>query len=220
MQIKNQQITTKQKITIFFNNYFKFILIFCVFVIFLLSYFLFFPSLIKQYSKMNQQVFEEKKSELAKQKDILKELTELNNIYEKISPSLKEKVLNLLPDEIGLANLYYNLDQLAKQSKYEIDKIDVVAPKQKQTKTIEQLEENERTTVLKEVKISIKLDGEGYLNLKEFINLLENNLRIFDIENFNYNSEKSNIELKLRTYYFNWSFSSFASTLKSPSYGG
>ncbi len=152
---------------------------------------------------MNQQVFEEKKSELAKQKDILKELTELNNIYEKISPSLKEKVLNLLPDEIGLANLYYNLDQLAKQSKYEIDKIDVVAPKQKQTKTIEQLEENERTTVLKEVKISIKLDGEGYLNLKEFINLLENNLRIFDIENFNYNSEKSNIELKLRTYYFN-----------------
>ena len=56
---------------------------------------------------------------------------------------------------------------------------------------------------LKEIKISLELKGYGYLNLKNFTNLIEKNLRIFDIESLNYEIEESIVEIKLRTYYYN-----------------
>ncbi len=189
---------SNEKIGLYFNKYFNPILITSIILVFGLCYFLFAPSLIKQYTKMNQSIISEKKIELDEQQNILKELIKLNNIYESIGPSLKEKVLNLLPTDVDLANLYYNLSQLAKESNYEIEEIKVVLPKNDKEKEQENLKAS-----LKEIKISLELKGYGYLNLKNFTNLIEKNLRIFDIESLNYEIEESIVEIKLRTYYYN-----------------
>ncbi|MBU4482454.1 hypothetical protein KKC16_03330, partial [Patescibacteria group bacterium] len=91
------------------------------------------------------------------------------------------------------------------------EEIEVSLPKDEQiTKNLakivvesDNLEQDLPVASLKEIKIDIKLSGSGYLNLKNLVELLEKNLRIFDIESFEYSPEKSDIELNLRTYYYN-----------------
>ncbi|MBU4360713.1 hypothetical protein KKA66_02580 [Patescibacteria group bacterium] len=208
---QSRVLGTESRLSIIFNQYFTIFLIVTILLIVVLSYFLFAPHLINQYTKMSANVMEEKKIELNKQKDKLKELTELSNVYSSIGEPLKEKVLQLLPQQAGLANLYYNLDQITKEAKYEIEEIEVSLPKDEQiTKNLakivvesDNLEQDLPVASLKEIKIDIKLSGSGYLNLKNLVELLEKNLRIFDIESFEYSPEKSDIELNLRTYYYN-----------------
>lgn len=206
----NSGLEAETRLSIIFNQHFIMFLIVSILLIVVLIYFLFAPSLIHQYTKMNNKILEEKKIELNKQKDKLKELTELSNVYASINAPLKEKVLQLLPQQTDLANLYYNLYQITQEAKYEIKEIEVTFFKDEQTtKNLDKMAvqtdnlEQRLPASLKEIKVDMKLDGKGYLNLKNLVSLLENNLRIFDIEKLEYNIEKSIIEIQLRTYYYN-----------------
>lgn len=210
----------KDKIN-YFSKYFKPILFLIVVIIFAVTYFLFVSPLISQYQTLSTSVMAEKEENLQQQQIIYNELHQLNEKYEEISPYLKDKILNLLPDQPELADLYYNLDQLVQQANYKLLSIDIQAPEEKEVSKAadaynqEMLMQTEQemtagemavsqpaapTKTLKEIKITLSLEGSGYLNFKNFLNIIEHNLRIIDIESFNYNSEQETIDLSLKTY--------------------
>ena len=55
---------------------------------------------------------------------------------------------------------------------------------------------------IKEFKIDLILQGSGYLTLKNFIDLLEHNLRIVDITALFYDSSKKTTSFTLTSYYY------------------
>lgn len=202
-----------------FTKYFKPVLFLTVVIIFAAIYFLSLSPLLSKYQMLSGQVIQEKKENLEKQKKLLGELSELNNIYDKISPYLKERALEVLPVESDLPNLYYNLDQLAKEAGCQLLSINVELSKQeKETKVpmdeTHQLEMEAAALIesmpqptngqktLKEIKISLNLQGGGYLNLKKFLDLVAHNLRLFDITSFNYTPEDMGIKMDLKAYYY------------------
>lgn len=215
----------KEKLNLF-TRYFKPILFLTVVIILGAAYFLLLSPLFKEYQTLTKQVIEEKRENLEQQKKIFNELSELNKVYNEVSPSLKDKVQELLPTQPALPNLYYNLDQLATVAGYKILSVDINVPKQEQKKSTqefrapteemgegEEIRPAEMTGAkmsepaisqksLKEIKITLELEGNGYLTFKNFLDLLEHNLRILEVESFSYDPEETTISLNLKTYYY------------------
>ncbi len=219
MEQKNQKLDI-------FNRYFKPLLFLTVVIILVGAYFLLLSPLITQTQNLSQNVIQAKEDDLAQQKKLFNELSQLNNIYNQVSPALKERAMDFLPPVPALPDLYYNLDQIAREAGYAVSAINIELPKAEAGKITPVLNAPpsedgsdlagseaktgllEKPTAvnpkknLKEIKITLSLSGGGYLNLKSLLNLMEHNLRIIDVESFAYTPEKTDMELILKTYYY------------------
>lgn len=219
-------LVIKDKQLNFFNRHFKSLLFLTVVVILVGAYLLLFSPLIAKTRDLSQNVIKEKEDDLTQQKKLFNELSQLNNIYNQVSPTLKERVADLLPPDPTLPNLYYNLDQLAKEAGYIVLSVNTELPKVEASKAVPSLSESlgknegglngmeakavplEKSVLtsskknLKEIKITLGLSGGGYLNFKSLLDLIEHNLRIIDAESFTYTPEEADIELNLKTYYY------------------
>lgn len=207
---KDQQIN-------FLNQHFKLILFLTMVIIFGLAYWLSWSSLIKQYQSLSKQVIKEKKENLEKQKGNFNQLSEMNEIYNHVNPDLKNKITQLLPSGPNLPDLYCNLNTLASTTGYQILSIEVEFPKEEKapesinnsstpaetnsysSQETEELFKTEKK--LKEIKINLALQGGGYLSLKKFLDLIEHNLRMIDIELLNYDPKKMVVDIRMKTYY-------------------
>ena len=223
MKFKGSAGKKTKKINLF-AKYFKPILFFTVVIIFSIAYFLFLSPLISKYHELSDQTIKEKRENLDKQKKIFSELSKINKIYNQVTPYLKDKVSELLPSQPDLPNLYYTLDQLTRDGGYKMLSISIEVPKEKQKTSHRQasnqanksesltqeqgingaesegLSKTEKS--LREIGITLSLEGGGYLAFKDFLDLLEHNLRILDVESFSYNPKETDIELRLKTYYY------------------
>jgi Tfp pilus assembly protein PilO len=171
-------------------------MIFLVVIVVFGGLYLFISPLLAEYNEVNNDVIEMRQSELEKQKKVLGELMELNDIYEGVSPYLKDRINKFLPEDPDLPNLYFNINEIAKSAGYKIESIDVLVEEEK--------DKNKKTSIKKqrEIEISVIFEGAGYGNFKNLINLIEKNLRLFDVQTFGYNPEEETVGLTLKTYFY------------------
>lgn len=169
-----------------------------IIVIGILFYWLLFAPVFKAQDQYNETVLQNKTKEYETKKGMLNELQEANEIYNKISPDLKEKLIEILPYTPDLPDIFNNFEQLALASDFEILSLDAV-PLINNKKVKAEVGKNDK---IKEIKINIVIQGSSYVNFKKFLDLIEHNLRIFDVESYVYAPEETKYSLVLKTYFY------------------
>jgi len=183
----------------FLNQHLKSIIFLLGVLIFAASYFLLWqPAWQKMNIDYSQAVIKEKEATLTAKKKIWQSLKDTEEIYLSISPEAKARVLEFLPRDQELPNLYYNLDQLAKTAGYKI--VTLVVNQETDEETNEK--DSAPKKGLQTLKVNLSLEGSGYQNLKNFLSALENNLRIFDLESLNWDPSDTSFEVSFKTYYY------------------
>ena len=146
----------------------------------------------------------------------IKELLSYKKIfssYEQINPFEEEQLNQILPSQIDDSSLYVNLDALVKQAGIVLDSIDIrqvdsgdnnkkskSSKKQPKTTTQAPIPEGLKGT-LETVEIKLSLSEVSYSKIKNLLDLLEINLRLFDVQSFDFNAADSSLDLLLHTYY-------------------
>jgi Tfp pilus assembly protein PilO len=209
MNLKAEKTKKKKKSNILAKN-FGFALFLSYLIIGVVFYIFIFSPLMEKRSLYNSSVLETKKSELLNKEKLLKELKQANDIYQKITPELKNKMFQILPQAPDLPELYSDLEILAKQSGFELKSVSaVILENKKKDNVVNKLNspvpvefeiQNLKTT--KEIKISLVINGSGYTQFKQFLDLIEHNIRILDIESYTYSPEDTSHSLVLRTYFY------------------
>lgn len=227
---QNKKEKDKWKIS-WFNSHFEIVIIFSVAVILILGFLMCLQPLIEEKQKFSVVAVMEKETELAKQKKLLNALLEQQFIYQNISPYEIEKMKNFLPLKPDLPNLYYILDQLAREANYELisaqieivlDQTDATANSNVEKVIINQddLESDlpeaisqellaqsllalEEEKKIREINMVLNLQGGGYVNLKNLFAGFDKNLRILDVLSFSYAPEEVDLKINLKTYFYN-----------------
>lgn len=203
--MKEAKIETKKQQRIkFLNQYFNLVVVLVTLLVLAVVYFVFLKPALAKKELYNTTVIETKEMILTKNQKKKNELFKLESVYtEDINDYIKNKILEILPSEYDEANLYYNLEQIAKNNNYKLTNMVVEIPEKNLKKNSEKLIRGGGVKKIKEINISLELEGVGYLDFKNLLNDLEHNLRLFDVMSFDYSSQQKGLELNLKTYYYN-----------------
>lgn len=172
------------------TRYYGSLLTFSIIIILVITWFLIFSPLYHDYRSLDlaakQQEHSETKSTLDKLNQIVKE-------WDEVSKQDKSKLNYFLPNNEDIPGLLAILDEMAGQSGFVVSKV-----------TLSYIEEPIYTnTEIYPLLVSMSIEGAGYRELKNFINKIESNLRLTDVESLSFKSESGVYILNLTTYYLN-----------------
>lgn len=133
-----------------------------------------------------------------------KELEDLKNLisaYESIRPSYIEKVNKIIPAPELKEKLLTQIETLANNNGLLLKSVsvDLIEPSS-QRRTAEAPASQEK---VKKIKISLTVIGTNYNNLKNFLRVFENNLRLMDVQRISFAIDKSETQIELHTYILN-----------------
>ncbi len=152
---------------------------------------------LDQLEQTNAQV-KNKLTSLAKNRQII-------DNYQSIDKADKAKINQILPSSPELADLYVNLQSLVEQNSFKLEnlvfsRLDnsqlVKNPLAKQTVSHNQ-------SSLKKLEVNLSLSGVNYLKMKRFFSVLESNLRLCDVESFDFDPQSGELNVIFKTYYIN-----------------
>jgi len=105
--------------------------------------------------------------------------------------------LQVLPDERDLPSVFVQLEALAYKHNLFLSTVDIAA----EQSTGEEKRKKDKVELHKLV-INLSLSGGDYFTLKNFLNDVENNLRLLDIRSIVYSPEGNTYNISMNTYYF------------------
>ncbi len=140
---------------------------------------------------------ENKREELQNKLQYFDQLKELQSNFSKLS-SRDIQNLNLsLPDDSDNAGIFVQLENIAEVSGFDLLSVDI-SPSQDVRAVSQKLADD-----VAKLNISMTVSGGNYNNLKNLLEELELNFRLFDINSINFSSGSNLYTLNLSTYYFN-----------------
>ncbi len=190
----------KEKIPSYIKN-FKSIVFLIILVIIIPSYYFLIKPQYDNY-KANQR----KISQLEKQRQLnIQQLLTNKKIiteYEAINQLDKNKIDQILPQQPDLANLYINLEAIVQQSGLILENMTVEPVKVIKKKVVfaddPKIKKNNQLGI---IDINLAVSNVSYAKMKNFFKMLEMNIRLFDIEKFNFVPAEGNLDLNFKTYY-------------------
>ena len=196
-----------KKKTPFYLKKFKILIILLILIIALPGYFLVIKPEYAAYAE-NKQLSAQYQQELDAAIKQLKSYRQTIIAYQSVSSLEEDKINQILPDHMDEASLYVNLESLVKAAGLDLDSI-VINPVDTTTKkkSLSQKEQEIEPTqaALSDriglVSIDINTSDASYAKMKAFLASLEDNLRLIDIDNFNFNAIDGDLGLVLKTYY-------------------
>lgn len=174
-------------------QYFKFITPLTVVLILVFSFiFLLKP----QYNKVRVSGalnLEAKQESLNNKKDHLSQLKELAENYSGLSAGDIIKVEKILPREEDIPGVLAQLEKLAVDNGFNILSLDI--------NSVQSLSRDKQQSLVKKLSLSLAIEGGDYASLKLFLDQLENNLRLFDVESLNFTAGSGLYTLNISTYF-------------------
>lgn len=116
-----------------------------------------------------------------------------------ISPDVLRKVDTALPRSIEIPEILVELDRLAADNGVKIKAVTLDAAARKPAGGAA------TTEGIQTVGMNISVEAKGYESVKDFLRVLETNLRIFDVQALNvasFDEESSAFTLQMKTYYY------------------
>lgn len=159
---------------------------------------------INKISFYSEQYLADKRNQLVASQKVLAELQAIKDIYQNINDELRLKVKKILPSSPELSNLYYSLDNIAQKFGFKVTSVAINAVKNEIQEIATVSTENTvgaSKATAKLLEVNMVVDGSGYQNVKEFVNTLTHNLRIFDIKTFSYSPKNTSLNFIFKTYY-------------------
>ncbi|MFA7662340.1 MAG: type 4a pilus biogenesis protein PilO [Patescibacteria group bacterium] len=117
-------------------------------------------------------------------------LKNLEQEYNAVDQAKIDKVESLVTVSPDLPNLYIQIEELAKQNNLEVSSIKAEPKKIVDAKS-----------GLGIVDVSIKINQGNYVALKKFLTAMENNLRIFDVQDLSFPEKIDTFTIELSAYY-------------------
>ena len=177
------------------SRYYKIITIVLVIAVFVLGYYLVVPkyqeiSLGGTYSLGT--IDQEKES----RQNYLADLKELVQNYNQISQADVEKLKQILPEQKDIPNLFIQLQALVEDNGFVLSSIDISEGNTGIVKG------ESATPGIQKLNINLSLIGRDYEALKEFLQSLEYNLRLYDVNAVYFSPGLDTYSVNLFTYYF------------------
>jgi hypothetical protein len=184
------------------KNFDYFILIFVFFfAYFIYSYY--FKGILIEINEVETQKINLEQENYREQENYLKKLQEAKGGLERINIEDLKKVNLILPEEDQKKELFHYIDKLVKENQMNLQFI--------KFSNLEHRNYNENKILtdqyyiadkVSRLKIDMRVSGVNYDRLKLLLNSIENNLRLMDVEFFNFSSlDNGELNLSIIAYY-------------------
>jgi Tfp pilus assembly protein PilO len=195
----------------FLNRYYRYLSLILILVIIIIGY---FSLLLPQYRKLKDTgIFENKEAEnmLAEREQYLADLREMRQAYDELEIRAWRSLDNILPAEDEIYLLFAQMEVFARDNNLILTSINIndgsidaaatgqsVANKAIDPSNVSvKPADNIRT-----VSLSLNLTGiNSYENFKQFLDSIENNVRILDLRSLAYSPGNNTYTVTLTTYY-------------------
>jgi hypothetical protein len=217
--------TFSSKILSLTVKYFRWVAIAWAIILLLIGIFIFILPKWNEISELGLADYKTELDRLDKKEAYLKDLIKMVEAYNRINQTQINELKKVIPEEEDYAGLFVTMDQLTKQSGFELVSIDIAkeqveaekasAAASPEEKSATQTKENKASasTALSNIKtldIAITLSGSSdYKLLKNFLNNLEKNLRLMDASTISFTALEATggavasggFSVNLKTYY-------------------
>lgn len=136
----------------------------------------------------------------------LADLNKMNEEFSRLNSNDRTRLDIALPQGQDLPNLLTQLEGLVKASNFSITDISFSADKENKPATGNGIENPSTNSEVKILKISLTVEGGDYDELKQFVNNIEQSLRLLQVTSLSFSAKEANAtgnvyNLNLRTVY-------------------
>ena len=184
------------------KNFDYFILIFVfLFVYFVYNYY--FKNILTEIKEVDYQKINLEKEIYSEQENYLNKLYEARDSLGEISLENLNKVKLILPEEDQKKELFHYLDKLIKENQMNLQFIKFSNLEYKNYSDNKNLtNQGDVSSEISRLKIDMRVSGVTYDRLKLLLSSIENNLRLMDVEFFNFSSlDNGELNLSVVAYY-------------------
>lgn len=180
----------------------SFIMMGVALLVFILGYIFYVKPAADLAAELNQQDIQALELEMTNKQGRLLAISKLAKSYEDPSAEALDKLYEALPKEPNEVDLMANLNSIIVQSGLEVKGIDISVPEIKEIPlALQKTGLSGEETGVKEINITLGIDGMSYTNLKRFIRNVETNSRLLKLELLNINPSSSSYNVNLKAFY-------------------
>jgi hypothetical protein len=192
----DMQIPKKKPPSRLFTEYYG-ALFLAITALFILSGFMFLKPLILDYKAMTLDIPDASTS-LKDERDYLNSLKASVAAAEAIPPDVITSIDEALPRTVGIPKLLVTMAAIAESTGVRLSSVSFSSPKS----VFASPQEGARGLSLSPVDISLTLSANDYATMKTYLNKLERNLRIMDVQSINVSGNEKSFDypIQLRTY--------------------
>ena len=196
----SHQDKKRQKITlsVIVSRYYLVVTALIIILVVALGYFFVLKPKYEQISASSGNGTGSISAELEKRQTYLNNLNLLISSFNKINQTEVEKVKKILPSETDIPGLYSQFQTLSEKNNIALASISISEAAPEEGTAINE------TGGISRLSVNLNLVGSkdsGYNDLKNFLSLLENNLRLFDVNAVYFTPGSPNFTINLITYY-------------------
>jgi hypothetical protein len=205
---KNKNTDNIRLLNTFLIQYFHLVIIVFIVAFILLSLFLL---LLPKYNSIQNSIEVSNENKEKEKEALIAYNLRLDGYiasFEKINDSNRDRIYTLLPDDDLKENLFVRFEDLVRRRGLLLESLTVEASDVESALNPDANKKRvnpKKTRSLPEgvgsVVIGINLLGIEYEELKEFLAIIEKNLRIMDINNLSFNNDNKSLSLTITTYF-------------------
>jgi len=169
-------------------RYYKTLLVFMIIAMAVIGWFVVLGPMYGDYQVLDVQA---KQEEYNQYRSVLTRFEKIMADWESVSEEDKRRLDYFLPEGKDVPGIVAMLDTMAAQSGFAVTKVSLSHTEQP----------IEKKPDLFPILISMSIDGGTYQNLKQFVEKIENNLRVLDVESLSFQAGKGIYVLNISTYY-------------------
>lgn len=188
-----------RKINNLLIDYFKWIIVFLVLVTLASGTFWIILPKYRQVRKKIEAANESLKLEYLKLSAYLKNLNSLNDTYKSVSQGELGKIGILLPDRPDAEDLMAQIEALAKNNGLILTSLQVVP--ETRAAAADAADKTSENKQVKKIRITMNLSAIDYVALRNFLKVLESNLRLMDVKQLTFSPGGRSAALDILTYY-------------------
>jgi len=161
------------------------------------GYYLFIQNKVAEIQQVGTVDLESKQNTQAIISSNLTKLIELNDLHSQIQAGSLDKLSKILPSQSDLPFLMIELEEFVDNNELSLTTLDI-GPL-----TGNGSEDDAAVTgAVKELNITLGISGiESYFQLKNFLQVMSEQLPLMELSSLNYNDESESYNLNLTTYY-------------------
>jgi Tfp pilus assembly protein PilO len=192
-----------KKLNKFFSDYFKWLIVLVVAVIFTSGYFFLLAPKYRQTAKYVSVIGRQEALDLEAKKSELAKIKELAEAFKKIDKKYIEKINAIAPVKKNKEELFSEINYLVSQSGLFLQSVSLAEGGDYRDLGLVNPGAGDAATSKKieMVGISLMVRGADYKAFKNFLANLENNLRIMDVANISFDPSGQAVTLTVNTYY-------------------
>lgn len=191
----------RQGINIFLSRYFKYLSVIIALLALAVSYFYLLKPKYDEIVLENNNIKSAQEAERKELDDYYDKVVDYIAEYKKIKKSDIEKISKLAPKDPDYEKLFTDFEKIIKEQGFILNSLSITPDERRADKKNNEPDAKADSSKIKKIKIEADISGVDYTSLKHLLGVIENNLRLMDIESLNWSPDNAGVQLEIITYY-------------------